>query len=346
MESLEFVLSVHGPALRAATELSSRQRARFATVSEPTARGVSEVVLLARSLRAFGGSQANADIRAYFVDHIPADAVSRLTELGVDLRVADRFCEECPHANKLAMFADVEDYDYLVALDTDVVVVGDIVEYLVGDSVGVRMGSTDLLGTPVWRKLYKHFGLAEPVDRHTSFVSVTEMIAPYNNSGVLVVASQHVDALRKSWGDWTLRLIQARSAIPELGGENAYFTDQISLAMALVDSGLPRRPLPLAMNFQSHMPTHPVHEPESVTPLLLHHHHRWTDEGLTPAVYPRCNDAIARVNRVLFGSGQDAHPSDRRRSAAGRRHDGGSRAKQHAGSAGESDRGSASPQPV
>lgn len=330
MESIQSLVTRWGQHIQAATDHSLRQRVLFAAVSEPTPQAYRESLLLVRSIRAFGGSLADADIRLHFVDRIPAGAEAVFAALGVQLQVAPRFSEKCPHANKLAMFADAAGYDYLVALDTDIVMVGDIVHHLVGESIAARLDSRDPLGTPVWRRLYEHFGLEVPAERYISFLTRTEMIAPYSNSGVLIVPTQHVDALRESWSEWVLRLIDARPHFPEIEVEaNAYFTDQIALAFALVDTGLPRRNLPLAMNYQSCFPVHDVYAPEAHTPLILHHHHRLSDEGLTPAVYPLANEAISRVNRVLFAAGQNASSAGGRRSAAALRHIGSARVKRH-----------------
>lgn len=348
MESIPSLVSRWSEHITAATELSRRQRVLFAAVSETTPESIRESLLLARSIRAFGGTFAEAHIRMYFVERLPAD-VDAFAALGVELRVAPRFSTVCPHANKVAMFADADGYDYLVALDTDIVMVGDIVHHLVGDSIAVRLDSRDPLGTPVWRRLFEHFGLDVPAERYISVLTRTEMIAPYANGGVIIVPTHMLDELRASWSAWVHRLIEARPHFPEIAlPANAYFTDQFAFTFALVETGLPRRILPLSMNYQSCFPVHDMYEPEGDTPLLLHYHHRLTDEGLTPAVYPLANEAIARVNRVLFGAQDAPVTSGRRRHPAGLRSIATARTKKQPHSAADSghDSGSATAQPA
>ena len=53
-----------------------------------------------------------------------------MADLGVTIEVVEPVDPRCPQANKLRMLETTEDCDYLVALDTDVVVARDFSPYI------------------------------------------------------------------------------------------------------------------------------------------------------------------------------------------------------------------------
>src|SRR4051812_11291340 len=82
---------------------------------------------LAFSLRQFGGAAAGATFRALFVGAVDEQFRRDLATLDVECRVVEKFPSPYPHTNKLRMFEDfaADPKAALVALDCDVVVVGD-----------------------------------------------------------------------------------------------------------------------------------------------------------------------------------------------------------------------------
>src|SRR4051794_21200067 len=85
------------------------------TVAECDHDSIIEALALARSLRAFGGSQAAVECEVYFVGRLPDD-VAPFEALDVTLGVVEALDSRCPHANKLQMLRPVET-DYLLAVD-------------------------------------------------------------------------------------------------------------------------------------------------------------------------------------------------------------------------------------
>lgn len=300
MENLDSIVRRCDVHHRVASARSERQRLLVSAVSEPSEKSCAETILMVSSLRRFGGLQKDADVRIYFVEEYPEDA-GKLLDLGVELRLASRFDTRCPHANKLAMFADVDGYDYLLAIDTDTVFVGDPTSHLLGSAVASRPEANDHFGQVRWTALLEHLELPLPSDRYLTPLTRTEPLVPYFNSGVLLVPAALADPLRSAWASWVLRLLEEAATYAPLA-QHGFFVDQLALALALVETGIPRRELPATMNMQSCYPMHPAFAPDDLEPVIVHHH-RFGASGVHRGVHTRMNEAIERLNAELFTSG-------------------------------------------
>src|SRR5215210_6600256 len=101
------------------------ERVLVATVAENRPPFIHEAEMLFRTLRRFGGALSRSQCMAYFVGSADPAAVERLADLGVATEVVEPFDERRPQANKIRMLETAKDFDYLVALDTDIVVARD-----------------------------------------------------------------------------------------------------------------------------------------------------------------------------------------------------------------------------
>jgi len=269
------------------------------TVLENDAPSITEALALVRSLRAFGGAQAQAACEVHFVESAPDDT-SAFEELGAILRIVDRFDERSPHANKLRMFYPVET-DYLLGLDCDVVIASDFSRYLVGEAVATATDWGDWMVEGGWPKLFEAAGLPFPQDRVLTPRYWQETIR-YANSGVIVVASQHVEAFYDEWSTRLCELLGAADDRDWWGSKQRYFAEQIALALVNHSGRVPTRVLPLEMNWLLKFDDLP---PELCAnervPLLMHSIHRMDFETghLLPHRYRGCNEAIARYNALL-----------------------------------------------
>jgi len=275
------------------------ERVLVATVVENRPPFVHEAELLFRTLRRFGGDLSRARCVAHFVGFADPAAVERLANLGVSTEVVEPFDERYPHANKIRMLETAaRDFDYLVALDTDIVVARDFSAHVMGASVALKPVDGERLTLKQWESLFARFGLALPLARYTTSNGMDETV-PYFNSGVLVIPRDHVQPLAAAWGSFVRRLLDMGADVPEIA-DYRFFTDQFALALALAEARLPFRPLPLEMNFPTHRPTHPALEPDRLNPYLIHHHHRVSPAGeVLPCSYATVDAAIADVNRYL-----------------------------------------------
>lgn len=143
---------------------------------------------------------------------------------------------EYPISAMIQAFVEAErnsETEYIVAIDTDTLVLdpprisGNADVWARPADVGVQYWTTEE-ATHEWRKLCEAFNLPFPSKDEwlTSTVDRTP-IPPYYNSGVVVTTDR---TLPENWLKLTEQLIQ-REDLPV--GPTEFFTDQISLALAL-----------------------------------------------------------------------------------------------------------------
>lgn len=203
----------------------------------------SEAILLVESLRAWGGSCAQAPVYAFAPrpGSAPEPAtIEGLEALGVrviDEPLVDRFADE-PTYNKVAVSAWAErelDHETLVFSDTDCVFMGDPAELVEGDWVAaVRPVDRRIAGSrgkgknePYWRKMYAELEVeGRPFVRTT----VGQMeIRAYWNSGL--VAARRSAGIFGAWERALTRLHDAGLAFEKW----PHFMDQLSLAAVTAD---------------------------------------------------------------------------------------------------------------
>src|SRR5215471_12703481 len=92
-----------------------------------------EAVALYASLRLLGGRLRGASCVAYTIADPPEEIRSELRRLDVDVRRAETVDPRCPNGNKIVTLNDDDDdFEWLLALDSDVVFAGDLHDYVVG----------------------------------------------------------------------------------------------------------------------------------------------------------------------------------------------------------------------
>ena len=286
-------------------ELVSPERVLIAVVAEDREPYTSEVVYLFKTLDHFGGDLSRARRVAYFVESADSLSTERLADLGVTIKIVESVDIRCPHANKLQMLDTTEDCDYLVALDTDLVITRDFSAYIQGSGIAAKPAGRTRLSEDQWRKLFEYFDLEMPLARFLTTARLQETI-PYFNSGVLVVPKKHLSALRSEWSSFIGKLLDAYSDLPDVG-EQRHFTDQFALTLALASAKLPFRALPLEMNFPTDRRVHAALEPRRLTPYILHYHHRLSPTGdIQFCAYEEVNTVIAEVNACLRSAEHEA----------------------------------------
>ena len=234
----------------------SPERVLIACVAENSETYSTDVLYLFRSLAAFGGSLAHATRIAYFVEAADMEIVEELGQLGVIVKTVDRFDKRCPHANKIRMLEEQEDYDVLVALDCDVVIARDFLPELDPNVVMAKPADMDPLTTAQWEVLFQQFNLPLPPKRYlTTTPHVKEMI-PYFNSGVICIPKRFVSPLSKAWQTFVHALWDIYDRFPEMAA-HSFFTDQFALSLTLINEKIPFNAFPLEMNFPDHCPIHP-----------------------------------------------------------------------------------------
>jgi hypothetical protein len=278
--------------------LLTPERMIVAAVAEDREPHASEVVYLFRTLQHFGGRMSRARQIAYFLESADHPSTRRLADLGVTVKVVERVDARCPYSNKVRMLEEAEDSDYVVALDTDVVITRDFSPYVQGSGVAAKPAGKIRLSMDEWEKVFDYFGLEIPQARYFTTARIDETI-PYFNAGVVIVPTQHLSTFRTEWQSFTRRLLDAYPDLPQVAA-HPVFVDEFALSLALTSARLPFRALPLAMNFPTDRRVDPLLEPRKVAPYILHHHHRVSPNGeLLACKYEEINAVIDKVNECL-----------------------------------------------
>lgn len=214
---------------------------------------------------------------AHFVAGVEPRFVEELKRLDVITRVVDPMPGAGP-ANKLRMFESEpeDDFDLLVALDCDVIVSRDFTDRLASAAIGVKPVDFDRLKQRDWRKLCAAAAIEAGEEEMLRATTTGRNTPPYFNSGVITVPRPLCAHLRGSWMhsyEWLrARLAEDPHLLPR---HLHWFSEQISLALAIRAAALPWEALPPEMNF----PTHVSGEPGGGDPYVLHYHGQIDREG-------------------------------------------------------------------
>ena len=163
----------------------------IATQCTPIEPWKSEVVRLFKSLNLFGGKLTESKKIVCFSEPIDKDFENELVELGVNIHFIEPLDTRYPYANKIQMLQIEEDYDVLIALDTDVIITGDFSNYINENTISAKGVDTDPLGLENWKKLFEFFKLDVPSERFQTSVTNDKTI-PWFNSGVLFIPKKCV----------------------------------------------------------------------------------------------------------------------------------------------------------
>lgn len=253
---------------------------------------------LVKSIRKLGGALSDTRLIVNFVDFVNNEFRKSLKAYGVEIRTVKTFDKRCPHANKLRMLEIDNEYEILIGLDVDTVVVRDFSIYLEPGCIGAKIVDGTPLTLNQWKKLFNYFHLSLPTIRYLTTSTLLPVI-PYFNSGVLIIPQKFVHVLRDTWGNYVKMLLDSYQNLDDIRLKS-FFTDQFALSLALQATHIPIRPLPLEMNFPTHTPVHPSFSPHDISPYILHYHHKLSSNGLLkPCQYLHPNKAIKQVNQVL-----------------------------------------------
>jgi len=258
--------------------MTSALRPLFSCVAENQPSWFRKVQNLVLSIRELGGSQARAPILVNFVEGVDDRYARWLSAFDVEIRVVDPVDRKNRYANKLRMLEalDEADHDVLVALDCDVVVVGDIGDFLSTQTLQAKPADCDILSDDEWRRIFRAADV--PVPRRTFRTTAWgQLTYPYVNSGVLLIPSSLQTELLTLWSRFLFRLLYIYDTDGELALRRRY-NDQISLACALA-AGLSVKPLPVGMNMPTHISLHPSFYHQLNDIRIVHYHTGLDDRG-------------------------------------------------------------------
>jgi hypothetical protein len=211
-------------------------------------------ILLAQSIRLFGGGIASAHLHALIPipEHIYGSVSPSTLAFLESLGVAFYYCrnpisDSYKIANKLNAFTVPSKTETIVFLDSDILVLGDFSDLLaqrrvdVLAKVAMRQWPSPLSrGYGVWERLYREFGLTVPTRRVVSPETNRRMI-PYFNAGV-IVCSRRAN-LSDVW-------IHVARRLDQMDIPHKYpYLDQVALPVALSLGNLDWETLPEDYNF-------------------------------------------------------------------------------------------------
>lgn len=281
------------------SDAPSTPRVLFSCVSENAPEWFDRVVNLALSVRTFGGKLADAQIVINFVGGADPEVRRALAKYDAEVRIVDRFDSRTAYANKLRMLemADDHEFDLLVALDCDVIIVGDISPHLTPGHVAAKPADRDRLTDQQWDALFGALGVP-PAEKSVVATSSGTPMRPYFNSGVVFVPWAHSKPLLVSWSGLLDAILLLLSRQPELVPPQWHIhADQFSLAAALLRDRFPTRPLPLALNFPTHIASRPELVAATGQPLILHYHKDMNKSGfIMRSRVTTVNPLIAQFN--------------------------------------------------
>lgn len=244
--------------------------ARFSAVLDPAERSNAELEALLKSFILFGGYYK---FTVWCVDEIPKNLqLLFASHSQIEFKLTPRLNDgRCPYANKLAMFEPIKE-DYLVALDIDTLVLGDVQPYLKGEAILAVPEYRDFIGLSDWKNLFHHFSIEYPSERVLTSCSQAETV-PYFNTGVLVVPQALIRHLRTSW-EYMLNQILDELGQMENVKEHPRFFDQYAFTLCLFKHKLTYRLLPIEMNFHSNDREFPQQvNADNRKPVIVHHIH-------------------------------------------------------------------------
>ncbi len=259
-----------------------------------------EVELLFKSIQIFGGELASAKKMVCFSAPVDVSIKNRLEKFDVNIETIEPLNVEYKTANKIQLLnkAMGQDFDYLIALDTDILILRDFSHLIDGDNIKARIVGQDALGLDNWKTLFQYFNMEFPSKRYVA-LDGKETI-PYYNSGVLFIPRNKVKLLYETWKSFITKLPEAYEEFPSLS-TLSFFTDQIAFSLALSYQKFESEPLPLEMNFPSQNSSIvSSFKPEIKNPYALHYHHAFSDSGkISHGPYQNINDLIDKSFQKL-----------------------------------------------
>jgi hypothetical protein len=293
----------------------------FTCVTEPTNQLLEQSARLLMSLRWFGGSFAQARFVLGHTGPIPRAALELFDHYNAEVVTVERYDPTHGHSNKIALLGSpiLAGHDIVVLLDCDTVLVQDPARWLNRDAVAIKLGDLPTVSLAELQAIFRYYNCAIPSPRYHHELTGDACLA-YCNSGVMIVPEKYRSRLASEWDYWNRLVLTA----PETLRFNRLHADQVSLAIALENSGVPFAPLPAEMNMPAHFETYPPAW-HTRDPVIIHYHWLAYSSGfLKPVSLQQCSRRIEAFNARLRAEGHadsagsltTSNPSQLKRSLA------------------------------
>jgi hypothetical protein len=270
----------------------------FTCITEPTKKFLDQSARLLMSLRWFGGSVGNARFVLGTTGPIPQEALKLFRRYGAEIVTIQRYAANHGPSNKIALLQSpaLAGHDVVVLIDCDTIIVQDPTPWLEVAGIAAKIADFPTVSDAELACVFQHFGRPMPQARYTHELTGDAAIA-YCNSGVVIVHERYRAKLAAEWDRWNRAVLDAPVSIPF----NRYHVDQLSLALAIEDSGIPFEPLPAEMNMPAHLEERMYPAAwHSRDPVVIHYHWlAYSDGFLTPNCLLQCARRIESFNSRL-----------------------------------------------
>jgi hypothetical protein len=268
----------------------------FACVGENDVTWLPALENLVLSLRCFGGALAGSPFVVHLVGGANRVITERLARYDVEIRVVAPVEPRKPSSNKLRMLelAEAHQFDTLVMLDHDTIVMGDLTEVVGDPALRALPAGMAPIDAVQWESLYAAAGLDVPTHRTTMVRTGVETM-PYYNSGVLFVPARTCGPLREQWLHHLTWMLDGGAA---RAGMEGLSKDQIPLSLALASTGIRVRQLPVNLNLSTtqHRASRPYRH-QWGPPFIFHYHRQLDSDGFVlPSPWRAVNPWLDRFN--------------------------------------------------
>ncbi len=265
-------------------------------VTENTPKYLSQALRLVQSVRWFGGKIAEAKFIICAVKGLDPAYKDEFERYTATVRIVENFSEKHPQSNKLRFLqqSDLKDYENVLLLDCDTIVVQDPSSYLLSEGFRAKIADGATVPHEIFEKLYNFFHLPLPGKDHHCTVTGTPTI-PYFNAGVLKFSQPMLNSLVPAWIALNEELLEHLDLLDRY----AKFCEQASLSLAVTASGTQFDKFGDEMNFPVHYKEH-TPSLEKIDPLIIHYHWLVDPSGyIKPSIYPLVDNRIAQFNQRL-----------------------------------------------
>jgi uncharacterized membrane protein YgdD (TMEM256/DUF423 family) len=203
----------------------------------------------------------------------------------------------CNKINQLFTLAD-EDFDVLVACDTDMAIMQPLDEVATPEHVRARRVDQENPPLPVLERIREFLGVAQQPELTAPTCSPAARTYALNcNGGMLLIPRQFMQPLGEVWLSYATRLTGQRHLLEQWVNH----IDQVSWAFAMLQLALPFQELPLEYNFPTNLAKKWIPRGTYARPVVLHYHRSLDRRGrLRPTGVGLVDKSIREANRRLM----------------------------------------------
>jgi uncharacterized membrane protein YgdD (TMEM256/DUF423 family) len=174
----------------------------------------------------------------------------------------------CNKIHQLFTLAD-EDFDVLVACDTDLAIMRPLDDVATTEHVRARRVDQENPPLPVLERIREFLGVPQqPEWVAPTCVPQGRTYALNCNGGMLLIPRRFMQPLGEAWLGYATRLTEQRHLLEQWVNH----IDQVSWAFAMLKAGLPFQELPLEYNFPTNLARKRIPRGTYGQPVVLHYH--------------------------------------------------------------------------